>query len=162
MALADLMMVMEDGRIRQSGTAGSVRAPLVRIHLPLHRGDNVLPWHNGTMAQWHNGTIAVRADHCTLESEHDGPHLIGQVSVVEYQGPVVRVALATDSCVEAAALLPHRVYYRHPVAPGDLAKRCRLTDATLDFRIQAAAKQKHDDRVTQGSTGRFDPKCPPA
>jgi hypothetical protein len=31
---------------------------------------------------------------------------------MEYQRPVVRVALTTDDGIEAAALLPDQVYYR--------------------------------------------------
>ena len=117
MALADLMVVMEDGRIRQSGSPREVfERPSSAFIARFIGGHNVLPWQNGM--------IAVRADHCTLDGRGrpgDGPRLTGRVAVVEYQGAIVRVALATDTGVEAAALLPDHLFYRHPVEPGDVA-----------------------------------------
>ena len=41
--------------------------------------------------------------------------------IMEYQGAMVRVALATDSGEEASALLPDGDYYACPVEPGDPA-----------------------------------------
>jgi len=76
-------------------------------------GHNVLPAPNGT--------IAVRADHCHLGTAGDGPHVNGRVAAVEYQGTTVRVALATNTGDEAAALIPDATFYRAPVAPGDPA-----------------------------------------
>ena len=114
MALADLMVVMEDGRIRQSGSPREVfERPSSAFIARFIGGHNVLPWQNGM--------IAVRADHCTLNGSGDGPSLTGRVGVVEYQGPIVRVALATDTGVEAAALLPDHLFFSRPVAPGDIA-----------------------------------------
>ena len=42
----------------------------------------------------------------------------GTVSAVEYQGPLVRVALHTESGDEAVALLPDNIFRAHPVAIG--------------------------------------------
>ena len=122
MALADLMVVMEDGRIRQGGSPREVfERPASAFIARFIGGHNVLPWQNGM--------IAVRADHCTLRGAGDGigadvsggRSLTGRVAVVEYQGPIVRVALATDAGVEAAALMPDHLFYSHPVEPGDVA-----------------------------------------
>ena len=122
MALADLMVVMEDGRIRQSGSPREVfERPASAFIARFIGGHNVLPWQNGM--------IAVRADHCTLDGVGDGAgagdlggrSLTGRVAVVEYQGPIVRVALATDAGVEAAALMPDHLFYSRPVEPGDVA-----------------------------------------
>jgi putative spermidine/putrescine transport system ATP-binding protein len=114
MALADLMVVMEDGRIRQSGTPREVfERPSSAFIARFIGGHNVLPWQNGI--------IAVRADQCRLDEAGNNPQLTGRVAVVEYQGSIVRVALATDTGVEAAALLPDHLFYKHPVEPGDVA-----------------------------------------
>jgi putative spermidine/putrescine transport system ATP-binding protein len=114
MALADLMVVMEDGHIRQAGTPRMVfEEPASAFIARFIGGHNVLPWQSGT--------IAVRADHCFLGSKDNGPRLSGRVAAVEYQGSVVRVAVTTAEGVEAAALLSDRDFYRAPVGPGDMA-----------------------------------------
>jgi putative spermidine/putrescine transport system ATP-binding protein len=123
MALADLMVVMEDGHIRQAGTPRAVfEEPASAFIARFIGGHNVLPWRDGM--------IAVRADHCTLGAPGEGPRLTGRVAAVEYQGPIVRVAVETDQGIEAAALLSDRDFYRSPVAPGD--------PATLSWSEQAA------------------------
>jgi putative spermidine/putrescine transport system ATP-binding protein len=90
-------------------------------------GHNVLPWESGI--------IAVRADHCSLGDTGDGPRLTGRVAAVEYQGPVVRVAVTTDDGVEAAAVLADHEFYRSPVGPGDVA--------TLSWSEDAARRLAH-------------------
>ena len=50
-----------------------------------------------------------------------GPSVSGRVAAVEYQGAMVRVALATDGGEEASALLPDGDFYARPVEPGDAA-----------------------------------------
>jgi len=65
--------------------------------------------------------IAVRADRCSLGEPGDRPRLVGKVAAVEYQGPVVRVAVTTDDDVEAVAVVADRDFYRSPVGPGDIA-----------------------------------------
>ena len=114
MAMADLMVVMEDGVIRQAGTPRDVfERPASAFIARFIGGHNVLPWRDGM--------IAVRVDHCRLDAASDGPRVSGRVAVVEYQGPAVRVAVTTDDGLEAAALLPDHVYQGRPVAPGDAA-----------------------------------------
>jgi TOBE domain len=39
---------------------------------------------------------------------------------VEYQGPVVRVAVTTDDGLDAVAVVSDRDFYRSPVGPGDV------------------------------------------
>jgi putative spermidine/putrescine transport system ATP-binding protein len=114
MALADLMVVMEDGHIRQADTPRTVfEEPASAFIARFIGGHNVLPWESGM--------IAVRADRCSLGGTGDGPQLAGRVTSVEYQGPVVRVAVATDAGLEAVAVVPDRDFYRSPVGPGDVA-----------------------------------------
>jgi putative spermidine/putrescine transport system ATP-binding protein len=127
MALADLLVVMENGHIRQSGTPREVfERPSSEFIARFIGGHNVLPWKNGM--------IAIRADRCTLGVVGDGPHVFGRVAVI-YQGPVVRVALTTDAGVEAAALVPDQQFYRQSVGVGD--------PATLSWPAEAAHELAH-------------------
>ena len=113
LAMSDLMVVMEHGRIRQSGPPREVfEQPANAFIARFIGGHNVLPGAHGP--------IAVRADRCRLGVAGDGPHVSGRVAAVEYQGPLVRVALATDAG-EAAALVSDATFYAAPVAPGDPA-----------------------------------------
>ena len=114
MALADLMVVMEDGHIRQSAHPRDVFerpvSPFIARFIGSH---NVL--RNG------NGSVAVRADRCWLGSAQDGPHVTGQVVAVEYQGAVVRVAVMTEAGDEVSALVPDQLFYKKPAEPGQQA-----------------------------------------
>jgi putative spermidine/putrescine transport system ATP-binding protein len=114
MAMADLMVVMEDGEIRQSGSPRDVfEQPVNAFIARFIGGHNVLPSDRGL--------IAVRADRCRLGGASTGPHVCGRVAAVEYQGAMVRVALAIDGGEEASALVPDGDFYARPVEPGDAA-----------------------------------------
>ncbi len=114
MAMADMMVVMQDGHIRQAGSPREVferpNSPFIARFIGSH---NVL---SGP-----DGMIAVRADRCRLGVPGDGPFVSGRITAVEYQGAMVRVAMATDPGPEAAALVPDHEFYAEPVAPGDVA-----------------------------------------
>jgi putative spermidine/putrescine transport system ATP-binding protein len=114
MALADLMVVMDQGHIRQSGTPREIfEAPANVFIARFIGGHNVLPTPRGL--------VAVRADRCRIGRAENGADFSGQVVAVEYQGPVVRVALQMPSGEQAAALLPDNTYFATPVQPGDPA-----------------------------------------
>jgi putative spermidine/putrescine transport system ATP-binding protein len=114
MAMADLMVVMEDGRIRQAGAPREVfERPVNAFIARFIGGHNVLPSDRGL--------IAVRADRCRLGGADARPHFSGRVAAVEYQGATVRVALTADGGEEASALLPDADFYACPVKPGDAA-----------------------------------------
>jgi len=114
MALADLMVVMDQGQIRQSGTPREIfEAPASVFIARFIGGHNVLPTPRGL--------VAVRADRCRIGRAENGTDFSGQVVAVEYQGPVVRVALQMPSGEQAAALLPDNTYFATPVRPGDPA-----------------------------------------
>jgi putative spermidine/putrescine transport system ATP-binding protein len=114
MAMADLMVVMEDGVIRQAGAPREVfERPVNPFIARFIGGHNVLPGPAGP--------IAVRADRCRLGLAGNGPHVSGRVSVVEYQGTMVRVAVTTDPGDEVSALVPDDLFHRQPVEPGDAA-----------------------------------------
>jgi len=112
MALADLMVVMEDGHIRQAGPPREVfERPASAFVARFIGGHNVL--------EGPSGTIAVRADRCRLGFPGDGPHVTGRVAAVEYQGTSVRIAVAMDRGEEASVLLADDVFFAGPVQPGD-------------------------------------------
>jgi putative spermidine/putrescine transport system ATP-binding protein len=114
MALADLMVVMEDGHIRQSAHPRDVFERPVSPFIARFIGS-----HN--VMRDGQGSIAVRADRCRLGSAEDGPHVSGQVVAVEYQGAMVRVAVMTDAGDEVSALVPDQLFYRQPAEPGQQA-----------------------------------------
>jgi putative spermidine/putrescine transport system ATP-binding protein len=114
MALADLMVVMDQGHIRQSGTPRQIfEAPASVFIARFIGGYNVLPTPRGL--------VAVRADRCRIGQAGNGAQFSEQVVAVEYQGPVVRVALQMQSGEQAAALLSDNTYFAAPVQPGDTA-----------------------------------------
>jgi putative spermidine/putrescine transport system ATP-binding protein len=114
MAMADLMVVMEDGVIRQAGAPRDVfERPVNPFIARFIGGHNVLPSSGGP--------IAIRADRCRLGTPGNDPHVSGRVSVVEYQGTMVRVALTTEPGDEVSALVPDELFHQQPVEPGDPA-----------------------------------------
>ena len=125
MALADMMVVMQDGHIRQSGSPRDVFSnPASSFVARFIGGHNVLPGDTGL--------IAVRADRCRLVA---GAGLPAQVDAVEYQGGMVRVALTTAGGDGASVLLPDAVYDADPVHAG---ARTHLAWAPEDERRLAA------------------------
>jgi putative spermidine/putrescine transport system ATP-binding protein len=114
MALADLMVVMHEGTIRQAGTPREIfERPASAFIARFIGGHNVV--------ETPRGVVAVRADRCRIGEAANGSSVSGQVIAVEYQGPVVRVSLQTQSGDQAAALLPDNLYFAGPVHPGDPA-----------------------------------------
>jgi putative spermidine/putrescine transport system ATP-binding protein len=112
MALADLMVVMDHGHIRQFGAPREVfEQPSSAFIARFIGGHNVMfsP----------DGPIAVRADRCRLGIVGNSPSFTGRVAAVEYQGPVVRVALETEDGESISAVLPDDTYYANPVNPGE-------------------------------------------
>lgn len=111
MALADMMVVMEDGNIRQAGTPRDVfERPASAFVARFIGGHNVLPGEAGP--------VAVRADRCRLTGSGEGLH--AQVVAVEYQGTSVRVALSLRDGGEAAVLVPDDAFMAEPVSAGQV------------------------------------------
>ncbi len=116
MAMADVMVVMEHGRIRQAGPPREVfERPASAFIARFIGGHNVL--------RGEGGPIAVRADRCRIGAPGagTGPHVSGRVAAVEYQGALVRVAVAMEDGDEASALVPDGEFYARPVEPGEPA-----------------------------------------
>jgi len=114
MAMADVMVVMEDGHIRQVGAPRDVYEKPVSPFIARFIG-------NHNVITLDSGTFAVRADKCRLGTPNAEPFVTGRVTAVEYQGSTVRVALATDPGDEASAVIPDDMFYAGPVEPGDAA-----------------------------------------
>jgi len=118
MALADMMGVMQDGRIRQAAPPRDIFAnPASAFVARFIGGHNVLP-----------GPIAIRADRCRLDPRSGLP---ARIDAIEYQGSTVRIALTTDTGDAASILLPDAAYDAHPIQAGH---RTHLTWAPEDER----------------------------
>ena len=76
MALADLMVVMDDGHIRQAGAPREIfERPASSFVARFIGGHNVVPGERGL--------VAIRADRCRLGAAGSGPYLSGRVAAVE-------------------------------------------------------------------------------
>ena len=124
MALADLVVVMNHGRIEQQGSARDVferpRTEFVARFIGAH---NVI--------DTPNGRIAVRSDRSLL-APADGTGLAVQVRAIEYQGASVQVHLSTPGASDSAdatddddaplaawvATLPDHQFHARPLEPG--------------------------------------------
>jgi putative spermidine/putrescine transport system ATP-binding protein len=113
MALADLVVVMNAGKIEQAGPPRAVfNAPRTEFVARFIGAHNVIVTEQGP--------IAIRADRLDLRATDDRrPRLQAFVRAVEYQGTYVHVALDSAACAELVALLPDGVFVAAPLRPGD-------------------------------------------
>jgi putative spermidine/putrescine transport system ATP-binding protein len=136
LALADLVVVMEGGRILQTGAPRAVfEKPATQFVARFIGGHNVLTARpgpgglalaDGTPLTVHAapGTgpvrIAVRSDRLRLMPGPDLPNrLAGAVTSIEYHGPLVRVALEDAAGEPHSILLTEAEFASAPVAEGD-------------------------------------------
>jgi|DewCreStandDraft_4_1066084.scaffolds.fasta_scaffold00417_24 putative spermidine/putrescine transport system ATP-binding protein len=117
LALADLVVVMSEGRIAQAGPAREVfNRPANAFTARFIGGHNVL---DGAVFG-RGGEVAVRSDRIRLEPAAAGEiGLEGRVILVVYQGASVEIRLALERGVELLATVPERVFDARPVAPGE-------------------------------------------
>ncbi len=117
MALADLVVVMNQGRIEQSGTPHQVfNAPRTEFVARFMGGHNVIPQPAGP--------VAVRADRTFLSRTPlpAGPNtLAATVRGVEYQGTHVLLTLASEPVPDFSVMLPEARFDAEPWQPGDRA-----------------------------------------
>jgi len=114
MALADLVVVMEAGHIRQAGAPREIfERPGTAFVARFIGGHNVLA-RDGRR-------IAVRADRCRLGSTDDAVGFHGRIANVEYLGSTVRVTVAGENGVDAAALVSDETFFAAPVEIGGQA-----------------------------------------
>ncbi|PSC03456.1 Fe3+/spermidine/putrescine ABC transporter ATP-binding protein [Alsobacter soli] len=117
MALADLVVVMNGGRIEQAGTPREVfNAPTTAFVARFMGGHNVI--------SVPDGQIAVRADRLSLTpldgaTAPVGSALAAIVRDVEYQGSYVQVGLEAGQANELAAQLSESIFDAAPLQPGD-------------------------------------------
>jgi len=111
MALADLVVVMEAGHIRQDGSARDIfERPKTAFVARFIGGHNVI--------DTGQGKVAVRADRCRLGLPGDKPGLSGRAANVEYLGPSVRVSMTVENGADASALIPDELFFASPVGVG--------------------------------------------
>jgi putative spermidine/putrescine transport system ATP-binding protein len=92
MALSDLVVLMNGGRIEQQGTPREIfNHPRTEFAAKFIGGHNVI--------NVGGETVAVRVDRMALKKSHavvDGPSVAGVVSKIEYQGTYVLIAMIPD------------------------------------------------------------------
>ena len=114
MALADLVVLMNEGRIVQAAHPRDMfERPANAFAARFIGGHNVLP--SG------NRLVAVRADKCRLAPLPGASQVSGRIAAVEYQGAQVRIAVDYGDPEEAIALVPDSEYHPAPVTIGDPA-----------------------------------------
>jgi putative spermidine/putrescine transport system ATP-binding protein len=115
MALADLIVVMNGGRIEQAGAPRDVfNAPKTAFVAQFIGGHNVIATERGP--------IAVRADRLKLGLPARGPSKFSAtVRSVEYQGTHLQITLAAPEAAELTATLSEAEYDATPVKPGETA-----------------------------------------
>ena len=117
MALADQVVVMNQGRIEQDCSPQVLfNAPRSEFVARFIGGHNVIP-----SAQ---GLLAVRTDKTLLSRERmpaSNSVLAATVSAVEYQGSHVLLTLASDPVPEFSVMLPEAEYMAAPWQPGERA-----------------------------------------
>jgi putative spermidine/putrescine transport system ATP-binding protein len=124
LALADLAVVMEGGRIQQAAPPRDLfDKPRTAFVARFIGGQNVLP--AGAVNGAKSSEIAVRTDRCHLIALNDPPSetsLPGAITGIEYQGTRVQVTLTIDGGREAISLLPDDRFFAKPFKIGERAR----------------------------------------
>jgi putative spermidine/putrescine transport system ATP-binding protein len=115
MALADLIVVMNRGRIEQQGTPHAVfTRPGTEFVARFIGGHNII---SGPA-----GPLAVRTDHLKLgrlNGRLPAGALAATVRDVEYQGTHVEIGLAGEMAGDLVASVREEDFFADPIAPGD-------------------------------------------
>jgi putative spermidine/putrescine transport system ATP-binding protein len=115
MALADIVVLMNGGRIEQQGSPREIfNHPRTEFTAKFIGGHNVIAVGDET--------FAVRNDRLTLKAPGkaiDGPSIAGIVNEVEYQGTYVRVAIAVEGRPDISAQLSENQFDAANYAVGD-------------------------------------------
>jgi putative spermidine/putrescine transport system ATP-binding protein len=117
MALADIMVVMNGGRIVQAGPPRAVfNEPETAFVARFIGGHNVVP---ADLLGLGRGEVALRADRASLRPAGDGEvGLDAHVDLVEYQGSTVQLRLAAPAGRELQVVLDESSFDAAPVEPG--------------------------------------------
>ncbi|WP_421997682.1 ABC transporter ATP-binding protein [Reyranella sp.] len=121
MALADLVVVMNQGRIEQAATAREVfNKPASAFVARFIGGHNVLPA-AVARAKGEAAYVAIRADRITVQpgtAPVDATSLAGITRSVEYLGATVQVGVDVNGLDTLSAVVPEARFDASPVAPG--------------------------------------------
>ncbi|MBI3197026.1 MAG: ABC transporter ATP-binding protein [Rhodospirillales bacterium] len=122
MALADLVVVMNGGKIEQAGTAREVfNRPASSFVAKFIGGHNVLP---AAVARAKSDAplVAIRADRMTVQAgaaaEASASSLSGIARSVEYLGATVQVGIEVAGLETLSAVVSEARFDASPVAPG--------------------------------------------
>ncbi|WP_342362683.1 ABC transporter ATP-binding protein [Terrarubrum flagellatum] len=112
MALADVAVIMNAGKIEQAGSPRDMfNKPLTEFVARFIGGHNVI----ATPA----GKIAVRADKLTLSHEAGASAIAAKVSGVEFQGAQIQLALDAPDAPDMLAILSDEAFEKSPYQAGD-------------------------------------------
>ncbi|GGE11146.1 ABC transporter ATP-binding protein [Aureimonas endophytica] len=113
MALADLVVIMKDGRIEQAASPQDVfHRPRTAFVAKFMGGHNVV--------DVEEGAVSVRADHVRLGAGGAAARTLeGEVRGVEYQGATVTVVLGTPAGGEITAVIPEDRFFPEPAELGE-------------------------------------------
>jgi putative spermidine/putrescine transport system ATP-binding protein len=113
MALADLIVVMSDGKIEQAGGPREIfNTPRTEFVARFIGGHNIIPLDGRK--------VSVRTDRLRLLPPGAGARPV-TVRDVEYQGSAVFVSLVGGDGLELTAVLPERTFFDRPFAAGESA-----------------------------------------
>jgi putative spermidine/putrescine transport system ATP-binding protein len=121
MALADLVVVMNHGKIEQAGTAREVfNKPASAFVARFIGGHNVLPA-AVARAKGDGKYVAIRADRMTVQpgtAPTDASSLSGIARSVEYLGAIVQVGVDVTGLDRLSALVPEAHFDATPISLG--------------------------------------------
>jgi putative spermidine/putrescine transport system ATP-binding protein len=121
MALADLVVVMNQGRIEQAAPPREVfNRPASAFVARFVGGHNVLPA-AVARAKGEGAYVAIRADRLVLQpgsAPVDATSLSGVTRSVEYLGSTVQVGIDVTGLETLSAVVPEARFDANPVAPG--------------------------------------------
>ena len=112
LALADLIVVMNKGKIEQAGSARDVfEAPRTEFVARFLGGHNVI--------KTPGGLIAVRADRTRIARAAEGGDLAATVTGVEYQGASYAISLEGGGASDLTAIVGDADFQHLPVSVGE-------------------------------------------
>ena len=114
MAIADMLVIMNGGRIEQIGSPREIfNAPKTEFVARFIGGHNVLATPGGA--------IAVRADRIAVgrDRANSATSLAATVRSVEYQGTHVHLSFEASEAKELTALIGDDLFAKNPFNPGD-------------------------------------------
>ena len=118
MALADIVVLMNGGRIEQQGSPRDIfNHPRTEFTAKFIGGHNVIDVGDETFAV-RNDRLILK-DAAKVASVTDGPSIPGIVNEIEYQGTYVRVAIAVDGKPDISAQLSESQFDAANYAVGD-------------------------------------------